>query len=125
MGGMSILRTIAKTGKLTCFLITYYSACGQLVQKKEKEEESKEPVDIEDVVSVVEMSQKKKMTSKLLEQGSGIEHHEGNSTKLSSPSWIKSMSTENLDRLDKALTVAACVSASCFLTSTWLYTKKR
>lgn len=125
MGEISIFRTISKTGKLTCFLITYFSACGQLVQKKEKEEESKEPIDIEDVIGATETSQKKKMTSNLPEQGNGMEYHEGNSTTLSSPSWIKSMSTENLDRLDKALTVAACVSASCFLTSTWLYAKKR
>ena len=120
-----MLFTLTKTGILTCFLITYYSACGQLVQKKDIDEETKDSIDIEDVVGATGMSLKKEKTSDLPEQGTGKERHEDNSTTSSSPSWIKSMSTENLDRLDKALTVAACVSASCFLTTTWLYTKKR
>ena len=101
--------------------ILMFSACGQLVQKKEKEEESKEPIDIEDVVGAAATSKRHEgiaASSKTPEMGAYMADNKDKS-------WIESLSTENLSRLENALTVAACISASCFLTSTWLMVKKR
>ena len=98
-----------------------FSACGQLVQKKEKEGESKEPIDIEDVVGAAVRSEGHESiaaSSKTPEMGAYMANNKDKS-------WIESLSTENLSRLENALTVAACISASCFLTSTWLMVKKR
>lgn len=103
------------------------SACGQLVQKKEKEE-SKEAIDIEDVAGPggKTANKVKKVKPAMKSDKSSSALPESSSSPLSSfASWIESLPNENLDRLENILTIAAGVSASCFLLSSLIYFKKR
>lgn len=90
------------------------SACGQLVQKREREEVVG---DIEDVVGPEEKKSKSMKSNN--SAAKSIRRLE------SSRSWIEALPTNDLDKLENFLTVAAGVSASCFLFSTYLFLKKR
>jgi sorting nexin-8 len=93
------------------------SACGQLVQKKEKEGTV---VDIEDVAGPCS---KKKSVNK-----SKVKSPKSDSPLIKSEdsvSWIESLSIDDLDRLETAFTVATGIAASCFLLSVYTFNKKR
>lgn len=95
------------------------SACGQLVQKKEQEENRTFTYDIEDVVTnekspaQASVVQKAAITSSSCDRGS-----------ITKP-WMESLSIADLDHWSRLLAVASAVSASCFLASTALYLKRK
>eukprot|EP00980_Cylindrotheca_fusiformis_P010224 scaffold2271_cov130-Cylindrotheca_fusiformis.AAC.19 len=95
------------------------SACGQLVQTK-SQEEAMDAIDIEDVVGrsgdTAVNGVSARSSSVLLKPTKKLS---------SSTSWIKSLPNEDLDLLDSILTIAAGLSASCFILSTLIYAKKR
>ncbi|KAG7342077.1 ribosomal RNA large subunit methyltransferase N 2 [Nitzschia inconspicua] len=98
------------------------SACGQLVQKKEQQEESGKTgaLDIEDVVA----SKSSAGTAQTLDSPNiaiPVERH----SPATGQSWIESQSVEDLDRWFRFLAVGTAVSATCFLASTALYLKRK
>jgi hypothetical protein len=100
-------------------------ACGQLVKKNQ--EEVGTAVDIEDVAGGATSQKREQLTRSVVgatENGKD-ETSASRSTPDSSPSWIESLSKEDLDRWTNILTVAATVSASCFLLSSVLVLRKR
>jgi hypothetical protein len=101
------------------------SACGQLVQKKEKEE-SKGAIDMEDFAGPGgKTANKVKKVKPAMKSDKSSSALPASSPLSSSASWIESLPIENLDRLENILTIAAGVSASCFLLSSLIYFKKR
>ena len=127
------------------------SACGQLVQKKNKEQQEREAmkgndkvetknlvgeenaVDIEDVVNVKGDSDEIKIHEEIVtksdstvsntkRQGRASEHRKNFDIQSS---WIKRLSNQDLDRYSKFLTLATTVSATCFLVSSAFYLKRR
>lgn len=99
-------------------------ACGQLVKKTQNEEEK--TVDIEDVIGDKRRETAQKSIFAVNPKGSNSK--EGPTKKDTSEqmySWMESLSTEDLDRWTNILTVAATISASCFLLSGCLFLKKR
>lgn len=126
------------------------SACGQLVQKKNKEQDEREAakkqskldgrdvgeekaIDIEDVVTG-RKSEKSKTSNikrmvpesetnapKTLPQETLLEQS-GDESRVS---WIESLSNKDLDWYSRALTLATTASATCFLASSALYIKKK
>ena len=99
-------------------------ACGQLVKKTQNEEEK--TVDIEDVLGEKRRETAQKSIFAVNPKGSNSK--EGPTKKDTSEqmySWMESLSTEDLDRWTNILTVAATISASCFLLSGCLFLKKR
>ena len=125
------------------------SACGQLVQKKNKEQDEKEAakklkainelggeektIDIEDVVMVrkgEKTSQNKSTTfvskTGALASDTSPEANElDQQDDLSPSSWRESMSNDDLEWYARALTFATSISATCFLASSVLYLKRR
>lgn len=99
------------------------SACGQLVQKKENEE-AKKSIDIEDVAGTAARMKKSKSGMKS-DISSSAPRQSSLSSLPSSTSWIGSLPEEDLDRLESILTIAAVVSASCFLLTTLIYARKK
>ena len=88
------------------------SACGQLVQKKANED----AVDIEDVAGSSAVNKAAARASKRSKSKRKAEE---------ASSWIESLATDDLRRLESALTVAAGISASCFLLSSALFFRKK
>ena len=104
-------------------------ACGQLVKKKQEEEEGT-AVDIEDVAGIPANSQsKERTTSPIVQEADNVGREGAASHSWSFPdsslSWLESLSDEALDRWTNALTVATAISASCFLASSLIFMKKR
>jgi len=125
------------------------SACGQLVQKKNKEQDEREAakklskldtdageekaIDIEDVVTGRKSENSntnniKRMApeietndAKILPQETVLEQA-GDESRVS---WIESLSNKDLDWFSSVLTLATTVSATCFLASSALYLKKK
>ena len=124
------------------------SACGQLVQKKNKEQEEKKAaenqnravkdfggvgktIDIEDVVMgrKSENTNNKKMAPKIDTTDSETPRHtkvlEQKADYKFRSSWTKSLSNNDLDFYSRVLALATTISATCFLASSALYLKKR
>ena len=124
------------------------SACGQLVQKKNKEQEEKKAaenqnravkdfggeektIDIEDVVMgrKSESTNNKKMAPKIDTTDSETPRHtkvlEQKADYKFRSSWTKSLSNNDLDFYSRVLALATTISATCFLASSALYLKKR
>ncbi len=121
------------------------SACGQLVQKKNKEQDEIEAakklskidkdgggeekaIDIEDVVT----GRKSKNTNDSIIERTvpeietiGTKEAEPKSDDKSHSSWTESLSDDDLDWYLRVLTLATTVSATCFLASSALYLKKK
>jgi sorting nexin-8 len=125
------------------------SACGQLVQKKNKEQDEKEAlkkqskvdkdhggrekaIDIEDVVVGRSENTNKSyketvantdtVTSKAPQKVEISEQKQDNDSRSS---WTESLSNNDLDRCFRILTLATTVSASCFLASSALFLKRK
>lgn len=125
------------------------SACGQLVQKKNKEQDEKEAakklkainevggeeitIDIEDVVMGRKDEKTSQNKSKTVVSKTGVlpsetpsEANELDQKDDWSPSsWRESMSNDDLEWYAQALTFATSISATCFLASSVLYLKRR
>jgi transcriptional regulator of nitric oxide reductase len=103
------------------------SACGQLVQKKQTDAEGrpKGAVDIEDVIGNRTNKQKKEQVPGSAKVAATESANDARSIPEAPALWIKLISNEDLDRLTNILTVAATVSASCFLVSSLLCCRKR
>mmetsp|Transcript_18068 Transcript_18068/g.41461 ORF Transcript_18068/g.41461 Transcript_18068/m.41461 type:complete len:610 (+) Transcript_18068:231-2060(+) len=124
------------------------SACGQLVQKKNKEQDEKEAaklaqikheattVDIEDVV--VGKKNEVRANNSMNERVVGNSANETQATPQVGQasvrqnkswslllSWTESLSNDELDGWSKILSIASTVSAVCFLTSSALYLRRR
>jgi len=127
------------------------SACGQLVQKKNKEQQEREAkkvenefetnnlagdgkaVDIEDFVvgkvngdaiqSNEEIITKPDLSFPNTQRQESTSKHEKNFALQSS--WIRCLSDNDLDRYSRMLNVVITVSATCFLASSALYLKKK
>ena len=120
------------------------SACGQLIQKKEQEEKEEEEkkqqdatVDIEDVVMKRDNISTNNETT-LLVKGSP---DTSNTAITKSPSipvgipsgqkknvsstWTESLSSDDLDRWSRILTVTATISATCFVTSSIFFLQRK
>jgi len=129
------------------------SACGQLVQKKNNEQQAREAakkqgkgdrnlggeekaVDIEDVV--VGRKSESGSTSKANHE-TPVAYTSASSSKTTSnvdvtepqkdydslSSWPESLSNDDLDRYSRILTLATTVSATCFLASSALFLKNK
>jgi cyanate lyase len=124
------------------------SACGQLVQKKEQEEEEQQQgkimqkqqqdatVDIEDVVMKRDNTSTNNET--LLAKGSpetsNITITKSQSIPVGIPSgqkniepstWTESLSSDDLDRWSRILTVTATISATCFVASSIVFFQRK
>ena len=125
------------------------SACGQLVQKKNKEQDEKEAakklmalnemggeektIDIEDVVmgrksdstsqnkSKTVVSKTDSLASETAPQVDSLDQNDDRSPS----SWRESVTDNDLEWYARALTIATSISATCFLASSALYLKKR
>lgn len=121
------------------------SACGQLVQKKERERDEREAaksrskveeekvVDIEDVVNERRNENKDKgnkekapiidtIVSRSPRQEKATDQKQDD---MSHSSWIESLSNNDLDWYSRVLTLATTVSATCFLASSAIYLKRK
>jgi hypothetical protein len=96
------------------------SACGQLVQKKEQEEQNLKTlaVDIEDVVVARASSD---TISDTLRTTTPRMHN----SKAIQKSWMKTLSVDDLDRWIRVLSIATTISATCFLASAALYLRPK
>ena len=127
------------------------SACGQLVQKKNKEQDEIEAarklnkakkelggeektIDIEDVVMgrKIEQTDTNKTTTvppkydfAASEKSGQVKVPDPEADDKSPSLWIESISNDDLEWYSRALTLAASISATCFLASSALYFKKR
>jgi len=101
------------------------SACGQLVQKKEQEEQEKKMVDIEDVVPARGPSSTSSAMSspQATTKDAPVDADDEKGTTRTYD-WMDSVSTEDLDRLCRILALATTVSASCFLASMFCLKKR-
>ena len=119
------------------------SACGQLIQKKEQEEKEEEEkkqqdatVDIEDVVMKRDNTSTNNETP-LLVKGTPDTSNTATTKSLSIPvgipsgqkknvsTWIESLSSDDLDRWSRILTVTATISATCFVTSSIFFLQRK
>lgn len=113
------------------------SACGQLVQKSQENESSKDPnlessIDIEDVVgagatrssnpSKVGGSSSVQSTEKA---GDHVQDESLSNASSGFSSWLDSISSDDLDRWSQGLAIAATISASCFFLSTAVMLRRR
>mmetsp|Transcript_15354 Transcript_15354/g.34849 ORF Transcript_15354/g.34849 Transcript_15354/m.34849 type:complete len:203 (-) Transcript_15354:66-674(-) len=123
------------------------SACGQLVQKKNKERDEEEAasrrsatrgeeaktIDIEDVVvgssttEAVRATTTATTTIGTTAAGKDPLRTTRAETSDAAPlfSWMGSLSNDDLDRYSRMLSVATTVSATCFLVSSAVYLKKK
>ena len=118
------------------------SACGQLIQKKEQEEKEEEEkkqqdatVDIEDVVMKRDNTSTNNETP-LLVKGTPDTSNTATTKSLSIPvgipsgqkkpsTWTESLSSDDLDRWSRILTVTATISATCFVTSSIFFLQRK
>jgi sorting nexin-8 len=112
------------------------SACGQLVQKKEKEREKQITTDIEDTIPARILTDDAGAETRKSQDIAGEQSvkdaseynnkyavtSDSNQTSLS---WIDSVSMEDLDRLSNLLFLAASASATCFLASSIFFLKNK
>jgi len=126
------------------------SACGQLVQKKNKEQDKiqatkkknelqtipsgkEKAIDIEDIagqrksVGANESNEEMVMNTKNIAQKARrkVNTSEQNGDQNVCFSWTKSLSNNDLVRCSRILTLVTTVSASCFLASSALYLKRK
>jgi adenine C2-methylase RlmN of 23S rRNA A2503 and tRNA A37 len=126
------------------------SACGQLVQQKNKEQDEREAlkkqgkgdrdlggrekaIDIEDVVVGRKSENTDKSNQEMIANTDTItsktpqkvETSEQKNYDDSRSSWTESHSNNDLDRYSRMLTLAATVSATCFLASSALFLKRK
>jgi hypothetical protein len=101
------------------------SACGQLVQKKKQEDSGPEAIDIEDVVAKKSAAKNAIQVTRSVEPVTSRKLEVEELVKSTLSCWLESVTTEDLEQLERALTIASTVAASWFVVSSLIFLKQR